>query len=210
MSEKMLEAICTEVDLVVRRDNEVSSEIILPKLGLGDSSQINTYRSFLHEYANLARRHKDECLSLDKNVDKDINLGRIAWNAIYGGIAGSIFDPKPYFAMAGAVIGAAITAYDELKKKGLDFNLVFWGAVVGGGIGELFEPEGIEYISYAGAAIGMTLGSIKSWRGRETTEEGKAMKELRLVDHSYKMQKEHLIETVAKSLRVLPSGAPFR
>ena len=104
----------------------------------------------------------------------EINKGRVAWNALKGGLLGAIFTPGYYLAPAFAAAGAGLTIYDEVKKTGLDLSKPFWGVLIGGTIGSLFDINVNNHFphiaTYLGIGVGGGLGFWEAYRSRDKFE----------------------------------------
>ena len=131
------------------------------------------YDSFIGSYIALkeeynAEREKRFEIKYSAEIKKPFEAKRLAKDAIYGGIVGSLFSYNNA-TLIGAGAGVVLGTYSELTHEKPRLSPVSWGVIAGGLVGSLFNnPEFGQMPSYIGAGIGGFLGFVKAVRvGKE-------------------------------------------
>ncbi len=99
------------------------------------------------------------------------NLGRIVFSSLGYAVLGSLAPDYEAVALGSLGLGAILSSYDEITKKGLDLSTPAVSALLGGFVGSLFDTNYFSELYshgslYTGAAVGFTLGMYNSYRKR--------------------------------------------
>ncbi|MEK6869858.1 MAG: hypothetical protein AABX74_06485 [Nanoarchaeota archaeon] len=203
---QLLEQICKEVDQQLLQNPNPNIDDILDKLGMDGSVSKTDIRDFASEYLKLAVNYKNKREIL---AGPNINFKRMGQNALIFSFIGAalhsnypIFDPVYYtsavhdpLAIMGFLGGAALTYYDEIKRKGISIFKIGTGILVGGFLGMLADflagPES-NLFGYIGAGIGGLAGYLRKNPGEDFSK--KIMYEAQQLDKRYNEQKKELIK----------------
>jgi hypothetical protein len=197
VTQELLETLCAEVDYQIFKENEYSTNKILNKHQIPKSDpDRNNLETFVNEYAALIQQYNSQKKKLNRPQDLDLNLGRIAWNSVFGSMLGGMLVKDAYAAAVGALAAFAITTYNEASSTNMNLTPVFWGALVGGTVGGIFDYNNTEMDigTYVGAGIGTALVLADQFKKRSNKKPQLSLTE---VSQNYNTQKENLIKLTA-------------
>jgi hypothetical protein len=127
-------------------------------------------------------------------------MRRIGFNGLYGWLLSLMINaPHAGFALG----GAALTAYDEFSKRGMNLVNVWIGGFIGGALGSMFDQTNSHTWAVNGAYLGVGLGFVKSYLGAKGKESHnnyfEALKKKKIDD--YAKQKEELFSSTLEKLK---------